>query len=189
MRNALARLFLVVLLAAPTARAEVSGSVRDALTSQPIADARVSLQASSIETQTDANGSFALPDLAPGSIIVAAKQGYYYGVLTLGSSGTPADITLAPAPEVVDPTYQLKQPATCSGCHDSQFSDWASSAMADAGRNTWLYDIYDGSGTPGGLGGYVYTRDSPFAEENPASECASSHRIRRWTRVARPVPT
>jgi hypothetical protein len=180
MRGVVARVLLGALLAASAASADISGSVRDAITNEVIQGARVSLQASNIETETDAAGGFVLPDQEPGAVLVAAKQGYYYGVHEVSSTTAPADILLTPAPGVVDPNYQPVQPAACSGCHDSQFSDWASSAMADAGRNTWLYDVYDGSGTPGGQGGYVYTRDSPYAAENPASECASCHQPEKW---------
>lgn len=180
MRGLVAPILFAALLAAPAATADVAGSVRDAITNEVVAGARVSLQASSIETETDATGSFVLPNLDPGAIVVAAKQGYYYGVHEVGSTAAPVDILLTPAPGIVDPDYEPAQPASCSGCHDSQFSDWASSAMADAGRNTWLYDVYDGSGTPGGEGGYVYTRDSPYAGVNPASECASCHQPEKW---------
>ena len=45
--------------------------------------------------------------------------------------------------------------------------------MALAGDNTWVYDLYDGTGTPGGSNGFVYTRDSRLAAHSPASECAS----------------
>lgn len=180
MRRPISPLVLPVLLAAPVASADVSGNVRDALTNEVIPGARVSLQASNVETETDTLGNFALKGPEAGAMIVAAKQGYYYGAYEVGSSAGSADILLMPAPQIVDPNYVPAQPATCSGCHDSQFSDWASSAMADAGRNTWLYDVYDGTGTPGGDGGYVYTRDSPYAAENPASECASCHQPEKW---------
>ncbi len=44
--------------------------------------------------------------------------------------------------------------------------------MAHTGKNSWVLDLYSGSGTPGGMGGFVYTRDSVYASSNPASECA-----------------
>ena len=55
--------------------------------------------------------------------------------------------------------------------------------MQKAGMNTWVYDIYDGTGTgTEDLPGFIYTRDSVFAENNPASECASCHQPEPWAR-------
>jgi len=52
--------------------------------------------------------------------------------------------------------------------------------MGNAGLNTWVLDIYDGSGTSGGLGGFVYTRDSVYGASNPNSECAACHQPEVW---------
>ncbi|MCE7856573.1 MAG: hypothetical protein DYG97_08535 [Ignavibacteria bacterium CHB3] len=49
-----------------------------------------------------------------------------------------------------------------------------------AGVNAWVYDTYNGTGTPGGMGGFVYTRDSFLAGNNPESECASCHQPEPW---------
>lgn len=52
--------------------------------------------------------------------------------------------------------------------------------MSRAGLNTWTHDIYSGIGTAGGMGGFVYLRDSAFAGHNPDSECASCHQPESW---------
>jgi mono/diheme cytochrome c family protein len=43
-----------------------------------------------------------------------------------------------------------------------------------------VHDIYNGTGTAGGMGGFVYTRDSAFAASNPESECGSCHQPEAW---------
>jgi len=76
--------------------------------------------------------------------------------------------------------YNFLAPTDCAMCHADQFIQWVGSPMALAGQNTWVYDIYNGTGSPGGLGGFVYTRDSAFAASNPASECAACHQPEPW---------
>lgn len=70
--------------------------------------------------------------------------------------------------------------AQCGACHYEQEAQWTNSPMARAGINTWVYDLYDGTGTAGGMGGWVYTRDSEHAAANPASECAACHQPEPW---------
>ena len=40
--------------------------------------------------------------------------------------------------------------------------------MATAGVNAWVHDVYNGTATPGGNGGFVYMRDSDVPQ--PQSE-------------------
>jgi hypothetical protein len=89
-------------------------------------------------------------------------------------------LALAEVPLDDDAGYRLQVPAACGACHEEQVAQWEGSPMARAGINTWVYDLYDGSGTPGGAGGFVYTRDSMLAPHNPASECASCHQPEPW---------
>lgn len=147
----------------------------------PVPGAMVSLQATTARTLTDGDGAYALPiPGAPGSKIVAAKQGYYNrgAVYTGGSSEL--DFTLLPTPSVDHSGYAFLDPVTCSICHVEQYEQWVDSPMAKGGLNTWLHDTYAGDGTPGGQGGFVYLRDSVFADTNPASECASCHQPEVW---------
>ncbi len=54
-------------------------------------------------------------------------------------------------------------------CHPTQFAEWRGSGTGQAGRNAWVADLYDGSGTAGGLGVVVYVRDSVLTSRNPRS--------------------
>ncbi|MBT8486523.1 MAG: hypothetical protein HKO59_06390 [Phycisphaerales bacterium] len=159
----------------------VSGVIRDEDTLQPIAGALVTLQTTSIRAVTDASGNYtlAIPDEA-GSVIVAAAVGYFNRSTTYEGVPADLDVTLAPVPPADDPGYTLLTPDQCGFCHPNQLAAWSDSPMQRAGLNTWLHDIYNGDGTPGGDGGFVYTRDSVFAPTNPASECAACHQPERW---------
>ncbi|MBZ0171676.1 MAG: hypothetical protein K8E66_04785, partial [Phycisphaerales bacterium] len=112
-------------------------------------------------------------------MIVAASKGFYNkGSVYTGS--TAMDFALSSTPTVDHASYSFVDPATCLACHGEQFDDWADSPMANAGVNTWVHDLYAGNGTPGGMGGFVYVRDSVFAATNPASECGSCHQPEPW---------
>ncbi|MCP4960901.1 MAG: hypothetical protein GY925_16750, partial [Actinomycetia bacterium] len=160
----------------------VSGFVRDAVTLLPIEDAVVTLQATTTHTSTAADGSFAL-NIADGGtdlVIVGANKGYYSASVTTNSPAAGAEILLNPVIIGTNAAYSFVEPATCAGCHPNQKSEWDNSAMANAGVNTWMHDIYDGNGTPGGMGGFVYTRDSVHAATVPDAECAACHQPESW---------
>lgn len=165
---------------ATAADARVSGRVTD-LNLSPLAGARVAVQGTEQWTITAADGRFTLPDAAgSGLVVVAVKKGYFNGSTTIPAPGAGALIALHPVPQDDDPSYDFVDPASCGGCHPDQLAEWLGSPMADAGINTWSLDLYDGSGTAGGLGGFVYTRDSILAPHNPASECSSCHQPELW---------
>lgn len=159
----------------------VSGQVIDSISGLGVGRARVSLQASGEVVTAAADGSFSLP-LANGSglVIVAARKGYYHGSVTVTSPSTGVTIQLDPVTIGNNPNYALADPGACGACHPDQFNQWTGSPMSKAGTNTWVYDIYDGTGSPGGMGGFVYTRDSAHAASNPNSECASCHQPEPW---------
>ena len=174
------RVFVLMIAVAGVGRAQVSGVVRDSA-NQPVVDAIVTLQASSIETKTDASGAYSLPGVSGTDLyIVAAKPGHYYGYVMVTPPVTAADIQIEAVPSSNDPAYLIKPPESCASCHDEAYTAWKKSAMGKAGSNTWVYDVYDGSGTPGGKGGFVYTRDSVLSKKNPASECAACHQPELW---------
>lgn len=159
---------------------QVSGVVRDAATLQPLSDAVVRWQATTTATTTDTAGVYTFPSLSGvGLVVVAAKQGYYNAATVVSTPAT-QDILLEAVPQGNDMSYVFREPWQCTFCHPDQVSEWTGSPMNLAGNNSWVYDIYDGSGTPGGMGGFVYTRDSHFATSNPASECASCHQPLAW---------
>ncbi len=160
--------------------AQVGGVVRDS-SKKPVEGAIVTLQASDVEAKTDASGAYSLPGVSGADLrVVAAKAGYYYGVAVVTAPTTSADLELEPVPTTSDPDYAIRSPGACGACHDETLSAWKDSPMGKAGKNTWVYDVYDGTATPGGKGGFVYTRDSVHAKKNPNSECASCHQPELW---------
>lgn len=159
----------------------VTGLVRRAGDLAPIADAKVTFQASLTHTFTQPDGTFTL-DVPAGSgrVVVGAAKGYFNGGVTVTSPAAGVVITLTAVAPGNDPAYQFMSPDTCGTCHPNQVSEWTNSPMANAGVNTWVHDIYNGMATPGGMGGFVYTRDSVFAPTNPNSECAACHQPESW---------
>ncbi len=175
-------LIIALLLALPlSGYAQVDGEIRDSVTLQPIPDARVIIRATNTSTNTAADGSFLLTGASgPDLVIGVGKQGYFVGGATVSAPASSVLIELDPVPVVNDASYESPEPSSCIRCHFNQTSQWRQSAMAKAGVNLWVYDIYDGTGTNGGMGGFVYTRDSPHAAHNPASECRSCHQPEGW---------
>ncbi|MDP7004961.1 MAG: carboxypeptidase regulatory-like domain-containing protein, partial [Phycisphaerales bacterium] len=159
----------------------VSGVVRDYSDNSPVEGALVTLQATSTRTTTNQKGYYELtiPGDA-GSIIVAASKGYFNTPTTFDGSPTGLNINIEPVPQYDNDYYSLLDPTSCGMCHPEQLSDWENSPMQKAGINTWVHDIYAGNGSPGGMGGFVYLRDSVWAESNPASECSSCHQPESW---------
>lgn len=180
-------LLLLILLAAmiglnaPFTQGQVSGLVLDKSTWLPINNALVSLQGTATRTTTDASGMFFLPLTAASSLrIVAASKGYYNTGLTIAPPASGMLFQMDPVVVGNNPNYNFMDSGACGVCHPDQFAQWDGSDMAKAGSNTWVYDIYDGTGSPGGMGGFVYTRDSVHASSSPESECASCHQPEPW---------
>jgi len=169
------------LVLSAAASAQVSGTVVDFTTSNPIPDAWVTLQATNQRTQTAADGTFSLPGASGiNLVIVAAKKGYYNASVTVDSPVVGVVIAAEAVPQSNDPGYFFVEPNTCGICHPNQVAQWETSNMSKAGTNLWTYDLYNGEGTPGGMGGFVYQRDSIHAGTNPNAECASCHQPERW---------
>jgi FlgD Ig-like domain len=169
------------LTVAPAARAQVSGFVLDETTHAPIPDAMVTLQTTQVKDTTAADGAFSLPGASGADlVIVAAKVGYFNRYTIVTSPTTAAVIQIAAVPQEADTSYAFTDPFQCGACHDQQIEQWYGSPMSLCGQNTWVYDVYNGTGTPGGMGGFVYTRDSAHAFSNPNSECASCHQPLSW---------
>lgn len=172
---------LASLFATVPAYGQVSGDVRDAVSKAPIQGAEVRVQGDAEGTTTDQLGNFKL-SASPrtGVLITAAKKGYYTAGVDATNAAASLEILLEAVGDLESPNYQVTAPSTCGDCHVKQRDDWARSAMAHAGENRWVHDAYNGGGTANGSGGFVYTRDSALAVENPASECASCHQPERW---------
>ena len=183
-----AAIALSILLLAPLASAQVSGTVVDEL-GNPVADAIVSLQASDFRTTTATDGTFDMPN-ATGSAtyVVAAKPGCFNSALYVASTPmTNIALTIEEVPHWDDPDFELNDPESCSGCHPEQYAEWNGSPMQQGGTNLWLYDIYNGTGTPGGMGGFVYTRDSSHLSHAPFSDCAPCHQPVPWVKEKDPL--
>lgn len=166
----------------PNAHADtITGTVLDEVTLGPVAGALVSQQATTYRTTTLVDGSFTLE--VPGGqglVIVAASVGRFNRSVEVDSPASGVVILLAPVPQHDDPAYGFLGPEGCSYCHYDTLIAWEQTPMARAGFNTWVHDIYSGTGTPGGMGGFVYVRDSVHASANPDSECAACHEPERW---------
>jgi len=158
--------------------------VLDDETGEPIAGAVVSVQATNIETTTDASGAFELSDASGnGLTVVAGAKGYFYAWVLSDTPAANVELRLKYVPQDDDPYYTYTSPEQCGSCHPAQYDQWLDSPMQKGGMNTWVYDIYDGTGTgTQDLPGFIYLRDSVFAESNPASECASCHQPEPWSR-------
>ena len=160
---------------------QVSGVVRDQLTLSPVPNAQVTLQTTNIKTITAADGSFLLNNaIGKSLVIVSAKKGYYNSSVTVNSPASNVEILIESVPQDDNPNYNFIDPAVCGSCHPDQYDQWTGSPMSLAGTNHWVYDTYDGTGTPSGMGGFVYTSDSYLAGTNPESECASCHQPEPW---------
>lgn len=161
------------------AAGQVSGTVVDDSSGLPIEGARVTLRATDIRTETDASGRYDLPVPDGDTRIVGAARGYFNRGGFVVAPATGVELRLdAVHPD--DATGSLEDPSDCMLCHLELWSQWTDSRMQTAGRNTWVLDMYDGSGTSGGDGGFVYARDSTEAATNPTSECAACHQPVRW---------
>lgn len=156
---------------------QLTGTVVDANAGSAIAGARVKVRASEDVVIADGAGRFSLPVSTSTAVIAAASVGYYTGSSTVSAG----DITirLEPLP-VDDAAYQTVAPRVCRECHPAQVEEWNASALANAGVNPWVFDVYDGTGTSGGMGGFVYTRDSVHAAGNPSAECGACHQPEIW---------
>ncbi|HHI79847.1 MAG TPA: carboxypeptidase regulatory-like domain-containing protein [Planctomycetes bacterium] len=163
---------------------QVSGVVLDSKSKKPVPGAYVTLQATKHRVTTDAKGAFLLPGLqGKGLVVVAAKKGYYNGPVTVNAPISSLTIMMEPVVVTKDKNYSFASPNTCGICHPDQQAQWAGSPMNQAGGNRWVYDIYNGTGTSGGTGGFVYTRDSVHRIKNPNSECASCHQPEPWIKA------
>ncbi|MEC9475912.1 MAG: hypothetical protein VX764_02610 [Planctomycetota bacterium] len=159
---------------------QVSGTVFDNSTGQPIGGARVTLQATTEHTTAAPDGSFTLDVNGIGLVIAGASKGYYNGSINATTPASGVAILLDPVPPSNDPAYDFMVPFQCAVCHDSQMQQWQNSRMALTGLNTWVYDLFDGTGTAGGNNGFVYSQDSAHASTDPGGSCASCHQPEGW---------
>ena len=175
------KLFLLCSLVSFQVNSEISGRVIDLETQQNLSDVRVSIQASDIEVLSNTQGEFLLPNGGVGMLtVVGAKHGFYNGSITTSNNQSGITIQLEAVPFDNVAEYQFLNPNECGACHPDQLAEWSNSPMSKGGTNSWVYDIYDGTGTENGTGGFVYVNDSVHAISNPESECASCHQPESW---------
>ena len=176
-----ARLVLLALLACMTAHADITGTVVDDDTGDPIADARVRVRTDiGPPAVTDAGGAFTLTGVPAGTLTVTASLPYestrpvnYVNNGVSASDGDDVEIRLTPLPTADAVNYDPGSPlANCGFCHDEQVTQWMDSNHSNAGQNEWVLDLYAGTGTPGGSNGYVF-RDTHDPGET--GFCASCH--------------
>ncbi len=163
--------------------AQIQGTVVNANTHATIEGAIVKIQMQSESATTDANGFFELNDTADFPfVLTAAAYNYFNGFVTITE---PADlnnilIEIEPIAQEAIPNYPLNEPEICEACHQDQVDEWAVSPMANTGLNTWVFDVYNGEGTPGGMNGFVYQRDSVHRFAKPNSDCSACHSPVHW---------
>lgn len=179
-------------LFATPCHADVSGTVVELGTGTPLPGALVTLQPTSIgipqnQVVAGAGGAFDLPtpDLMD-LIVVGANKGHFYSAVTVNSGATGVVIMLEPVVVEYDPDYEF-DPGFCGFCHGDQFDQWITSRMGNTGSNEWVYDVYNGTGTAGGMGGFVYTRDGTNVGTDLDGQCAACHQPARWIREGGPV--
>lgn len=175
--RAIVCLWAVWAVASPTV-AQVRGRVLS-VDGTPLAGATVTLRATETRTRSDMDGAFVLEAPAGEAVVVGAARGYFNGSRVVIAPADEVELRLDAVPTEDEP-HALASASSCGGCHTTQASEWARSAMRHAGTNAWVHDVYDGSGTEGGEGGFVYTRDSIHREASPSSECAACHEPLRW---------
>jgi hypothetical protein len=165
-----------------------AGLVRDSVSLQPIAGARVHLRAnpSTPIVLTGTDGRFILPpDGFPpsGTFQVSVGNAHDPAAPTncetgVASASADADIaiSLRPVPVLQNPAYQPPDAIGCSGCHVEQRQQWLQSNYAMAASNVLVRDLCSGDGTgpatrPSGRG-YVFINSHP---SNASGFCATCH--------------
>jgi hypothetical protein len=166
-RRLAAAVLLALACGATAARGDISGFVRvtgSGTPGTPVPGARVHIRAdSSVVAVTGADGSFTLAANPAGLVDLAASvpysraaaTNYLIGGVQASNGDSGVDIRLDVLPGD-NPSYAPPTADTCGSCHYPIYPLWAGSNHADAARNEWVLDLFSGSGTPGGGGGYVF---------------------------------
>lgn len=176
-----------LLLLTPLASAQVSGVISNS-NGQPVNGATVSLpeRPDIARATTNASGQYVLASPGLGSHRIAAALPFdldaarrYRIVATNvsvgpGGSGS-ADLVLPDVPGSDNQSYlpiKAEPPGGCGDCHGEKLSQWRGSMHASAAADDWVYDLFDGSGTPGtGANGYVYTATHPAGSTGTCAVC------------------
>jgi hypothetical protein len=163
------------------ATAAITGQVVDSVSGDPIAGARVRVQATTkAPALTDAQGRFVLDTEIDGPAVVTAVLTHdpdrpinYITAATMASDGDEVTLALRRLPEKDTAfPYEPGTSFSCAGCHNDQHSEWQDSNHSNAALNEWVLDLFSGNGTPGGDAGYVF-RDTHDADDT--GFCATCH--------------
>ncbi len=176
------KVLALMLLCLASVQAQVSGTVRAAGNGNPIAGAKVRVQAdpNSQEVTTNALGQFSLTITPTSQIGIAAFKDYDHApgatnyaskVEDVITSTNNLDIFLDIIPPHQLSGYTPPTASTCGGCHSSQRQQWLTSRHAGAAINTWVLDLFSGTGTPGGGAGYVYKNTHGVGESGFCATC------------------
>src|SRR5690606_1533841 len=164
-------LLLALLAAPPQALADISGTVVDATSADPIEGAVVGIRARpDIPTvHSAADGSYVLPPTGDefGDGVIpeiyasvaydhAAPVNYHNEAMQVFDGMTGVAIVLQRIPDTEPASYTPPSAGTCAGCHGNYFAQWMSSRHAGAAINPWVRDLFSGDGTAGGAAGYVF---------------------------------
>jgi|CXWL01.1.fsa_nt_gi hypothetical protein len=183
-KTQLAVALLLVAAAAQPADAAISGFVRRSDTNQPVANARVHIQAdlASPVAISAGDGSFSLAVSPVGSVQLTAavpydataSDNFHIGGIDAMDGDTNVIILVDAIPSAAAVGYVPPNAVQgCSGCHARQFSDWQTSSHALAATDAWVHDLHSGTGTPGtGGNGYVYLNTHDPGE---TGNCATCH--------------
>ncbi|NBB93131.1 MAG: hypothetical protein GVY32_08190 [Gammaproteobacteria bacterium] len=181
---------LFVLGPAPCILAQdITGTVLDAETGQPVPGARVRQQARpDLEFDTtNLFGRFVLPVPAGATgVPVAAARVYdaelsvnYETEVVFADEGDDIVIELRRIPEADNTAYLPiagAPPDGCGLCHTEQYAQWQESNHSRAAVNVRLRDLYSGDGTGDGSGpegdGYVFTE---LHDPEDTGFCATCH--------------
>ena len=171
----------LLLLGSFSASAAITGQVIDAVNGEPIAEARVRIQATPGEPAfSDSSGMFTLADVPAGSLVITAVLTYdptravnYINAAQSASDGDHIVIELPRLP-VADTAfpYDAGTSFNCASCHNDQHAEWQESTHSNAALNSWVLDLFSGTGTSGGSAGYVF-RD--LHDPGDTGFCATCH--------------
>lgn len=182
-RHTLLGAVLLAGLVSSTLSAQITGIVIDSVSGQPIDGAIVTVQRTSTRATADSIGLFTIPGVTGAGIeIVGSAKGYYSFGQTVNAPAGGVQFLLEPVVVGNNSNYFFLAPSTCSGCHGTQWEQWNRSPMGNTGTNEWVHDLFAGNGTPGGMNGFVYQRDSAHAATVPNSTCAACHQPEVWVK-------